>query len=154
MQLEVKINLILHATENEKKVLEELESNFHIDQSDFQVEQVLGHFNNPITLISSKLKRKTAQDFVSLFFSKMKKEEFDDVFNYVEDYVTSSGLSLRISKQKLMSGSLEISKEDTIKINISTPVYVKNETKKIYQDLMRKRSIDHLIIFVSNSIRE
>ena len=138
MQLEVKINLILHATENEKKVLEELESNFHIDQSDFQVEQVLGHFNNPITLISSKLKRKTAQDFVSLFFSKMKKEEFDDVFNYVEDYVTSSGLSLRISKQKLMSGSLEISKEDTIKINISTPVYDKNETKKIYQDLMRK----------------
>ena len=138
MQLEVKINLILHATENEKKVLEELESNFHIDQSDFLVEQVLGHFNNPITLISSKLKRKTAQDFVSLFFSKMKKEEFDDVFNYVEDYVTSSGLSLRISKQKLMSGSLEISKEDTIKINISTPVYVKNETKKIYQDLMRK----------------
>ncbi len=138
MQLEVKINLILHATENEKKVLEELESNFHIDQSDFLVEQVLGHFNNPITLISSKLKRKTAQDFVSLFFSKMKKEEFDDVFNYVEDYVTSSGLSLRISKQKLMSGILEISKEDTIKINISTPVYVKNETKKIYQDLMRK----------------
>jgi len=138
MQLEVKINLILHATENEKKVLEELESNFHIDQSDFQAEQVLGHFNNPITLISSKLKRKTAQDFVSLFFSKMKKEEFDDVFNYVEDYVTSSGLSLRISKQKLMSGILEISKEDTIKINISTPVYVKNETKKIYQDLMRK----------------
>ena len=138
MQLEVKINLILHATENEKKVLEELESNFHIDQSDFQVEQVLGHFNNPITLISSKLKRKTAQDFVSLFFSKMKKEEFDDVFNYVEDYVTSSGLSLRISKQKLISGVLEISKEDTIKINISTPVYVKNETKKIYQDLMRK----------------
>ena len=138
MQLEVKINLILHATENEKKVLEELESNFHIDQSDFQVEQVLGHFNNPITLISSKLKRKTAQDFVSLFFSKMKKEEFDDVFNYVEDYITSSGLSLRISKQKLMSGVLEISKEDTIKINISTPVYVKNETKKIYQDLMRK----------------
>ena len=138
MQLEVKINLILHATENEKKVLEELESNFHIDQSDFQVEQVSGHFNNPITLISSKLKRKIAQDFVSLFFSKMKKEEFDDIFNYVEDYVTSSGLSLRISKQKLMSGILEISKEDTIKINISTPVYVKNETKKIYQDLMRK----------------
>ena len=138
MQLEVKINLILHATENEKKVLEELENYFHIDQNDLQVEQVLGHFNNPITLISSKLKRKSAQEFVSLFFSKMKKEEFDDVFNYVEDYVTSSGLSLRISKQKLMSGILSMSKEDTIKINISTPVYVKNETKKIYQELMRK----------------
>jgi len=138
MQLEVKINLILHATENEKKVFEELENNFQIEQSEFQVEEVSGHFNNPILLISSKLKRKTAQNFVSLFFSKMKKEEFDDVFNYVEDYVTSSGLNLRISKQKLMSGILALSREDTIKINISTPVYVKNETKKIYQELMRK----------------
>lgn len=138
MQLEVKINLILHATENEKKVFEELENNFQIEQSEFQVEEVSGHFNNPILLISSKLKRKTAQNFISLFFSKMKKEEFDDVFNYVEDYVTSSGLNLRISKQKLMSGILELSREDTIKINISTPVYVKNETKKIYQELMRK----------------
>ena len=138
MQLEVKINLILHATENEKKVFEELENNFQIEQSEFQVEEVSGHFNNPILLISSKLKRKTAQNFVSLFFSKMKKEEFEDVFNYVEDYVTSSGLSLRISKQKLMSGILALSREDTIKINISTPVYVKNKTKEIYQELMRK----------------
>ena len=138
MQLEVKINLILHATENEKKVFEELENNFQIEQSEFQVEEVSGHFNNPILLISSKLKRKTAQNFVSLFFSKMKKEEFEEIFNYVENYVTSSGLSLRISKQKLMSGILALSREDKIKINISTPVYVKNETKKIYQELMRK----------------
>ena len=137
MQLEVKINLILHATENENKVLEELEKNFQIEQSEFQIEQLTGHFNNPILLISSKLKKKSAEGFVSLFFSKMKKDEFQEIFDYIEDYVTSSGLSLRISKQKLISGILEISKEDTIKINISTPVYVKNETKKIYQELMK-----------------
>ncbi len=137
MQLEVKINLILHATENENKVLEELEKNFQIEQSEFQIEQVTGHFNNSILLISSKLKKKSAEGFVSLFFSKMKKDEFQEIFDYIEDYVTSSGLSLRISKQKLISGILEISKEDTIKININTPVYVKNETKKIYQKLMK-----------------
>ena len=137
MQLEVKINLILHATENEKKVFEELENNFQIEQSEFQVEEVSGHFNNPILLISSQLKRKPAHNFVSLFFSKMKKDEFQEIFNDVENFVTSSGLSLRISKQKLVSGILTISKEDTIKINISTPVYVKNEKKKIYQELMK-----------------
>ena len=137
MQPEVKINLILHATENENKVFEELEKNFQIEQSEFQIEQVTGHFNNSILLISSKLKKKSAEGFVSLFFSKMKKDEFQEIFDYIEDYVTSSGLSLRISKQKLISGILEISKEDTIKININTPVYVKNETKKIYQELMK-----------------
>ena len=137
MQLEVKINLILHATEDENKVLEKLEENFGIEQKDFQIEQIPGHFNNPILLVSSKLKRKSAQNFVSLFFSKMKRDEFQEIFDDVEEFVTSSGLNLRISKQKLVSEILTISKEDTIKINISTPVYVKNQTKKIYQELMK-----------------
>jgi len=137
MQLEVRINLILHATENENKVLEKLENVFHIEQKNFQIEQVPGHFNNPILLISSKLKKKIAEDFVKIFFSKMKKEDFHEIFDNVDECVTSSGLGLRISKQELISEILTISKEDAIKINISTPVYVKNETKKIYQELMK-----------------
>ena len=137
MQLEVKINLILHATENKNKVLEKLESIFGIEQKKFQIEEIPGHFNNPILLISSKLKKKSAENFVRVFFSKMKKTDYQEIFDNVEEYVISSGLSLRVSKQKLISEILTISKEDAIKININTPVYVKNETKKIYQELMR-----------------
>ena len=137
MQLEVKINLILHATENKNKVLEKLENIFDIEQKKFQIEEIPGHFNNPILLISSKLKKKSAQDFVRVFFSKIKKTDYHEIFDNVEDYVISSGLNLRVSKQKLISEILTISKEDTIKINISTPVYVKNQTKKIYQELMK-----------------
>ena len=137
MQLEVKINLILHATENENKILEVLEKVFGIEQKNFQIEQIQGHFNNPILLISSKLKKKNAQHFIKLFFSKIKINDFQEVFDNIEDYVTSSGLSLRINKQKLVCEIVTISKADAIKINISTPVYVKNETKKIYQELMK-----------------
>ena len=72
MQLEVKINLILHATENENKVLESLENNFQIEQKDFQIEQVSGHFNNPILLISSKLKKRM-QKILSKYFFKNEK---------------------------------------------------------------------------------
>ena len=138
MQLEVRINLILHATENEKKILEKLEDVFGIEQKNFQIEEIPGHFNNPIILISSKLKKKLAENFVKIFFSKIKKTDFQEIFDNVEDYVTSSGLVLRVSKQKLISEVLAISKEDSIKINISTPVYIKNETRKIYQELMKK----------------
>jgi|TARA_B110000438_G_scaffold198057_1_gene189553 RNA-binding protein len=138
MQLEVRINLILHATENEKKILEKLEDVFGIEQENFQIEEISGHFNNPIILISSKLKKKLAENFVKIFFSKIKKTDFQEIFDNVEDYVTSSGLVLRVSKQKLISEVLAISKEDSIKINISTPVYIKNETRKIYQELMKK----------------
>ena len=111
MQLEVKINLILHATENENKVLESLENVFDIEQKNFQIEQVPGHFNNPILLISSKLKKKNAENFIRVFFSKMKKDDFEEVFENVEDYVTSSGLNLRISKQKLVSKNLKMKKD-------------------------------------------
>ena len=137
MQLEVEINLILHATENEKKILEKLENVFHIEQKKIQIEEIPGHFNNPILLISSKLKKKSAENFVRVFFSKMKKTDYQEIFDNVEEYVISSGLSLRVSKQKLISEILTISKEDAIKININTPVYVKNKTKKIYQELMK-----------------
>ena len=137
MQLEVKINLILHATENENKVLGQLENIFQIEQKNFQIEQVPGHFDNPILLISSKLKKKVAEKFVKILFSKMREDEFQEIYENVDKYVTSSGLSLRLSKQKMISEILTISKGDAIKINISTPVYVKEETKKIYQQLLK-----------------
>ena len=137
MQLDIKINLILHATEDEKKVLEGLENIFQIEQKDFQVEQVPGHFNNPILLISSKLKKRDAKKFLKHFCENLNKDDFDDVYENVEEYVTSAGLNLRLNKQEMVSGVLQISRGDAIKINISTPVYVKNETKKIYQELMK-----------------
>ena len=137
MQLEVKINLILHATENEGKVLEQLENIFQIEQKNFQIEEIPGHFNNPILLVSSKLKKKIAEKFIKILFSKIKKADFQKIYENVDEYVTSSGLSLRLSKQKMISEILTVSKEDAIKINISTPVYVKNETRKIYQELLK-----------------
>tara|TARA_Y100000590_G_C15167935_1_gene806219 strand:- start:54 stop:470 length:417 start_codon:yes stop_codon:yes gene_type:complete len=137
MQLEVRINLILHATENENKILEKIENIFQIEQKNFQTEQVTGHFNNPILIISSKLKKRSAKDFVKILFSKMKKDDYNEIFDNVDEYVTSSGLNLRINKQKLLSEILTLSREDAIKINISTPVYVKNETKKIYHELLK-----------------
>ena len=137
MQLDIKINLILHATEDEEKILEGLENIFQIEQKDFQIEQVPGHFNNPILLISSKLKKRNAEKFLKQLSANLNKDDFDDVYENVEEYVTSAGLSLRLSKQEMVSGILRISREDAIKINISTPVYVKNETKRIYQELLK-----------------
>ncbi len=137
MQLEVKINLILHATEDKNKVLRQLENIFQIEEENFHIEQVPGHFNNPILIVSSNLKKKIAERFIKILFSKIKKDDFLEIYQNVDEHVTSSGLSLRLSKQEMISEVLTVSKEDAIKINISTPVYVKNETKKIYQELLK-----------------
>ena len=58
MQLEVKINLILHATEDENKVIEELEKKFGIEQKDFVIEQIPGHFKQPHIVNLIKIEKK------------------------------------------------------------------------------------------------
>ena len=120
MQLEVKINLILHATEDKNKVLRQLENIFQIEEENFHIEQVPGHFNNPILIVSSNLKKKIAERFIKILFSKIKKDDFLEIYQNVDEHVTSSGLSLRLSKQEMISEVLTVSKEDAIKINIST----------------------------------
>ena len=56
------------------RVLEELEKCFScIEQKNFLIEQVPGHFNNPILLISLKLKKKSAEKFVKSIFFKDEK---------------------------------------------------------------------------------
>ena len=70
MQLEVRINLILHATENENKIIEKLEDIFEMEQKKFQIEEISGHFNNPILLISSKLKKNLQKTLLEYFFQR------------------------------------------------------------------------------------
>jgi len=94
MQLDIKINLILHATEDEEKILEGLENIFQIEQKDFQIEQVPGHFNNPILLISSKLKKRDAKKFLKHFCENLNKDDFDDVYENSHKNVSRISLHL------------------------------------------------------------
>ena len=64
----------------------------------------------------------------------MKKDEFQEIFDNVEDYVTSSGLSLRISKQKLISKILTISKEDAIKLTLAHQFMLKMKQRKFIKN--------------------
>tara|TARA_Y100000590_G_scaffold350673_1_gene402670 strand:- start:5620 stop:6036 length:417 start_codon:yes stop_codon:yes gene_type:complete len=136
MRLEVRINLILHATENQEKVLDCFEQIFNIEQKDFHIKQIPGHFNNPILLVSCSLKKISAESFIKKLFSKMEKNEYEQIYNNIDEFVSSSGLSLRINKQKIFLDIISLSKEDAVKITINTPVYVKNQIKKTYQELI------------------
>ena len=57
MQSEVKINLILHATEDENKVLEKLEENFGIEQKDFQIESRVIKNEHSVTKLAIQNKK-------------------------------------------------------------------------------------------------
>ena len=134
---EVKIDVILHATENVDKIFESLLYNLNLERNNFEVQNLTGHFNNPITLLSINLKKKNAEKFISKFCDGIGKTDFDQIYENIEENISSAGLKLKISKQKMIEGKIVLENKDAIKINISCPVYVKKDSKKIYQQLLQ-----------------
>ena len=51
LHAEVKIDTILHATEDIDKILRCFLENFNLEQEKFNVQNLTGHFNNPITCL-------------------------------------------------------------------------------------------------------
>ena len=136
LHAEVKIDTILHATEDIDKILKCFLENFNLEQEKFNVQNLTGHFNNPITLLSINLKKKEAEEFIRNLLTKISKSDFDEIYENVGELISSSGLKLKIDKQRMLNGEIMLEQRDAIKINISCPVYVKKDSKKIYQQLL------------------
>ena len=137
LRAEVKIDVILHATENIDKIFESFLHNLNLERKNFEVQNLTGHFDNPITLLSINLKKKNAEKFISKFCDDINKTDFDEIYENIEENISSSGLKLKISKQKMIEGKIILENKDAVKINISCPVYVKKDSKKIYQQLLQ-----------------
>ena len=137
LRAEVKIDVILHATENVDKIFESFLYNLNLERKNFEVQNLTGHFDNPITLLSINLKKKNAEKFISKFCDGINKTDFDEIYENIEENISSAGLKLKISKQKMIEGKIILENKDAVKINISCPVYVKKDSKKIYQQLLQ-----------------
>ncbi len=137
LNVEVKIDVILHATESQEKIFHAFEENFGLKEENFKIKNLTGHFENPIILLSMNLKKGNAELFIANILQVISKTDFDEIYDNIDENITSSGLKLKISKQKIIQGKIMLENKDAIKINISCPVYVKKDSKKIYQQLLQ-----------------
>ena len=136
-QIEVKIQVIIHATEDSEKILKSFSDIFNIEQDKFKIQSLTGHFENPILVISLTIKKIHAEKFMAKLFSKMNKNDKDSISANLEEDITNSGLKIRISKQKLIRGKIVLEHEDAIKITIIIPVYIKKNSVKIYRQILK-----------------
>ena len=136
----VTIDVILHATENTEKIFECFLKNFNLEQKNFKIQNLTGHFDNPIMLLSINLKKNDANIFITNFLGKIRKTDLEQIYENIEEGIPSSGLKLKISKQKMLDGKIVLENSDAVKITISCPVYVKKDSKKIYQQLLQLKN--------------
>ena len=136
-QIEVKLQIILHATDDLEKIINSLEETFSLNRDKFQIQTLTGHFENPITVLSLAIKKNDAQKFVTILFSNMNRNERKIISETLEEQITSAGLKIRISKQQLIMNKIALEDKDAVKIIITVPVYIKKNFVQIYRQALK-----------------
>ena len=138
-KVEVTIEVILHATEDERKIFDSFLELFGIEESEFAKEQLVGHYDNPITFLRVKITKNKARNFIKKLASQLPPDQISEVIDDIENRVQDSMLHIRLGKQELVKRNLVLQENDAVKVKIHTPVYSKKDTAKIYTNLLSPR---------------
>ena len=140
-RLEVDIQLIVHATEDQDRIFAAFKETFDVDKEDFDIQNLTGHFENPIMLLHAKIKKKKAQYFVKKRVASIPGEQMDTIIEDLENRYDDSTLYLRISKQSLITGQIVLSDKEPVKIKIFTPIYKQADIEDTFTRLLTQGTI-------------
>ena len=132
----IKIDLILHATEDFQKIAEPLNDLFGIEDDEIKRHKVPGHFGNPILMLHADLKKKRADQFIKKLVSLIPRDLIMELLTNIEDRIFESSLYVRFSKQDFVRKILTLEESDPIRIAIYTPTYVKKKIPETYRKLL------------------
>lgn len=136
-KIEVTVDIIIHATEDVTKFLKIFEEEFNLGKERFSLQNLIGHFDNPIILLGLKINKREAKSFVERLVSKFSPEVINQIMEDLEDRIENSTLHLRLDKQKFVLGDISLQEKNAIKVKIFTPIYNKRETVQTFGKLLK-----------------
>jgi hypothetical protein len=136
-QIEIAIEIIFHATEDNKKIFEPILELFQLKEEEFTHEKILGYYGNPITLTKIVLTKEKAENFIRELISRISKPQLEELVENISVYFDESSLFLRIGKNDLVRSIISLQQNDAVKIRIKVPIYKKSELAKTYTELLK-----------------
>jgi len=127
----VKIDLILHATEDFQKIADPLNDLFAIEREEITKQDLMLHV---------EVKKKRAEQFIKKLVSLIPRETMNELLTNIEERIFESALYIRFSKQNLVKKILVLQEKDPIRIAIYTPTYVKKEMPDAYRKLLSENN--------------
>ena len=137
----IKIDLILHATEDFQKIAEPLSDMFGIEDDEIAKREIPGHFGNPIMMLHMELKKKRADEFIKKLVSLIPRDIIVALLANIEERIFESSLYIRFSKQNFVKKILALEESDPIRIAIYTPTYVKKKIPETYRKLLNENNV-------------
>ena len=136
-KIEVTIDVIVHATEDISKIFQAFEECLDLKEENFTIHETTGHFDNPITMLNTRIVKKQAQNFMKKFLELLSVEQINELIEEIEERTIDSRFHMRLDKQELIKGNLTFREKDTIKLKIHTPVYNKKDTVKVFTEIFQ-----------------
>ena len=134
-KIEIAIDVIVHATEDISKIFQSFEDVLNLKEEDFTLEEIEGHYENPIIMIKAKIVKKQAQNLMSRILELLPVKQINELTEEIEERIDDSRFHMRLDKQELIKGHLIVSEKETIKLKIHTPIYNKKDTFKIFTEI-------------------
>jgi len=136
-KIEITIDVIIHATEDNLKIFQSFEDVLDINRENFSINETEGHYENPIIMLNTKIIKKQAQNFVKKLLETLSVEQVKDLIKEIEERTVDSRFHMRLDKQELIKGNLVVNEKGTIKLKIHTPIYNKKDTVKIFSEIFQ-----------------
>ena len=135
-KISLKIEVIVHATEDYQKISDSLRDVFEIESSEITKKEFSGHFGNPILMLHIQMKNKRAEELIKKLISAISEKNTKDLLAGMDERISDSTLYLRFSKQNFVKKTLTFQEKDPVRIMIFTPVYIKKNVVKTYKKLL------------------
>ena len=136
-KLELTIDVIVHATEDVKKFLDAFREMFGLEEDDFTISHVTGHYDNPIIMLQVKISKKPAKEVLDKFLRRLSKIQKEEIIQEIEERTQNSTLHIRFDKQDFIQEKISFKEKEAIRLKIHTPVYNKKETVKVFSDILQ-----------------
>ena len=135
-KINLKIEVIVHATEDYQKISDCLFDMFEIESNEITKKEFLGHFGNPILMLHIQMKNGRAEELIKKLISTISQNNIKNLLADIEERISDSTLYLRFSKQNFVKKTLTFQEKDPVRIIIFTPVYIKKNIVKTYKNLL------------------
>lgn len=111
------INIVLHATEEEGRVLKAIEDVLLVPSERFSSSPSEGHYKNKILLQRAILSSHEAGSLAKRVISLLNSADREHLSRLVHEYSDEKGnLYIRLDKQRMCQGRVSLSETDAIKI--------------------------------------
>ena len=111
------INIVVHATEDENRILHSLFDVLSIPAEKFSYSFSEGHWGNKILVLTATIDGQVAKDLILKIISLLNSVDRYQLSNFFYKYVDEKGnLYIRLDKQRMCRGRISLSERDSIRI--------------------------------------